>query len=93
MIKIKGKVLNVEAKDIMLRDKDSTGARTGQERQHKSVSIQLLCEEVGTKNQFVCVVRAFDNESLNVLPKVGESYETPYIRSYTNRNGIGEIYL
>lgn len=93
MIKIKGKVLNIEAKEIMLRDKDSTGARTGQERMHKSISMQLLCEEQDTKNQFVCVVRAFDNDNLTKLPKVGDLYETPYIRSFTNRNGIGEVYL
>lgn len=93
MIKIKGKVLNIESKDIVLRDKDANGLRTGAEKTHKSVNIQLICEDPDTKNQFVCVVRAFDNESLTKLPKVGESYETPYIRSYTNRNGIGEVYL
>lgn len=89
MLKVTGQVLNVNEQELQLRDKDKDGNRTGELKNHKMITIQLL---VKSENQmFACVVSTFDPPPEFKAPSVGKDWTTPFIRSYKVVNGVPQI--
>lgn len=94
MIKITGQIVNITESSLLLRDKDKDGNRTGQEREHKSVNIQLMVKDPkDSKKIYFALVNLFDPPSSLVVPGIGEIWELPAIRKVEFRQGVYNINL
>lgn len=91
MIGIKGQVLAATENILLLREKDKEGNRTGEEKEHKNVNIQLLCtDSLDPKKQFVAICSTFDPSSDFKLPKSGESFSC-YCRKVEIIKGVVSV--
>lgn len=89
MLTFSGAVLNYEETDMVLREKDKDGNRTGPEVSHKMVNVQMICKDVSNeKKQFVLIVQKFDPAADFKKPKSGDMWTTPEIRKFEVTKGI-----
>ena len=94
MIKISGQVVNITVSSLLLRDKDKDGNRTGQEREHKSVNVQLMIKDSkDSKKIYFALVNLFDPPSSLTIPGIGETWELPAVRKVEYRQGVYNITL
>ena len=90
MLKFKGKVLNVDDRQIQFRAKDKDGNRTGDLETHRSISIQMLITSADGQ-MFACVVNKFDPDANFKIPLSGKDWETPEVQRYEIQNGLPNI--
>ena len=93
MIKLQGKVFAVVDETREFNDKDKDGNPTGTKSAHRITNIQMICDEKDHKtqkvlSQFFVLVSGFDLPATFSLPKQGEEWETPYVKSLNAYNPL-----
>ena len=83
MIKFKGQVLTVTDEERQFHDKDKEGNKLPTTTTHRVTNITMLVKE-GTRSVPV-LCKGFDLPTTFVLPKEGETWETPEITSYQSK--------
>lgn len=83
MVKFKGQVLTVSDEVRALPDKDKDGNKLPTTTEHRMTSMTLLVKD-GSRS-VPLLVKGFDLPATFVLPKEGETWETPEIGSYQSK--------
>lgn len=86
MLIFKGQVLFVQDEEREFPVKDSNGVPTSQMKKHRITQIQLLVPD-GKLNRPI-QVKGFDLPPSFVMPKIGEEYTTPEVKSYNAMSGL-----
>lgn len=86
MLNFKGQVLFIQDEEKEFAVKDKNGVPTDQMKKHRVTQIQMLVPD-GKFNRPI-QVKAFDLPPTFSLPKVGDQWETPEVRSYDAITGL-----
>lgn len=86
MLIFKGQVLFVQDEEREFPVKDANGVPTSQMKKHRITQIQLLVPD-GKLNRPI-QVKGFDLPPSFVMPKIGEEYTTPEVKSYNAMSGL-----
>lgn len=86
------KVLFVQEERRILPIKDKNGIPTQLTREYHFVTVQAMAKDNDMKIDRPIVIKAVDPQNLQ-LPKPGDTWTTPEVRSYQLDNGVPVINL
>ena len=86
MLNFKGQVLFIQDEEKEFAVKDKNGVPTNQMKKHRVTQIQMLVPD-GKINRPI-QVKGFDLPASFSLPKIGEEWTTPEVRSYDAMTGL-----
>lgn len=89
MLTFKGQVLFVTDEEKEFPVKDKNGVPTNQMKKHRISQIQMLVSD--GKIQRPIQVKGFDLPVTFQLPKPGEEFTTPEVKSYNAMSGLPEV--
>ena len=92
MIRITAKVIFVQDETRDLPVKDKNGVPTQLTKRYRFVTIQAMAKDEHLKIDRPVVIKAVDPVGLDI-PKAGDVFTTPEIRSYQLDNGVPVIQI